>query len=92
MRFLVKFAAVASLCAAGATAPALSQTQAAAPSAPPAGLADPNEVVCEKQEVTGSRLAARRVCRTRAEWAEARRLDRQEVEKVQTNRGLRGGN
>ena len=32
---------------------------------------DPNERVCEKQTVVGSRLAVRRVCATRAEWARA---------------------
>jgi hypothetical protein len=54
-----------------------------------AGL-DPNQVVCEKQEVVGSRLTSRRVCMTRAQWAEARLQDRQNVEKVQVQRGLKG--
>jgi invasion protein IalB len=49
---------------------------------------NPSEVVCEKQEVTGSRLAHRRVCMTRSQWNDARRQDRQAVEKVQTERGL----
>ena len=44
---------------------------------------DPNEVVCEKQEVIGSRLAAKRICRTRAEWAEQRRIDREVVGRSQ---------
>lgn len=44
---------------------------------------DPNEVVCEKQEVIGSRLAAKRVCRTRAEWVEQRRIDREVVGRSQ---------
>lgn len=44
---------------------------------------DPNQVVCEKQEETGSRLATKRVCMTRSQWAEQRRLDRQDVEKAQ---------
>ena len=48
---------------------------------------DPNEVVCEKIPVIGSRLAAKRVCQTRAEWDEQRRLQRQEVDRVQTQRG-----
>jgi hypothetical protein len=51
---------------------------------------DPNEVVCERQEVLGSRLATRRVCKTRAEWADLRLQDRQEVEKVQVRRGMSG--
>ena len=48
--------------------------------------ADPNEVVCEKQQDTGSRLTSERVCMTRSQWAEQRRLDRQEIEKAQTER------
>jgi hypothetical protein len=60
-----------------------SSQQAAARSAP-----DPNQVICEKQEETGSRLAAHRVCKTRAEWAEERRLNRQDIEKMQTQRDL----
>ena len=49
---------------------------------------DPNEVICEKQEVVGSRLAVRRVCKTRAQWADDRLQDRQEVEKIQVQRGM----
>ncbi len=45
--------------------------------------ADPNERICENQTVVGSRLAARRVCATRAEWAEKRRLDRESIDKTQ---------
>jgi hypothetical protein len=48
---------------------------------------DPNKMICEKQEVLGSRLAVKRVCMTRAEWAEQRRIDRQNVERQQVNGG-----
>jgi hypothetical protein len=51
---------------------------------------DPNEVVCEKQEVLGSRLQTRRVCMTRAQRADLRLQDRQEVERVQVQRGMKG--
>ena len=44
---------------------------------------DPNEIVCEKIEVIGSRLAVKRVCGTRAEWAEKRKLDREAVDQAQ---------
>lgn len=44
---------------------------------------DPNQIVCEKQQDTGSRLASKRICMTRSQWAEQRRLDRQDVEKAQ---------
>ena len=65
-------------------APAIGQT----PLAPPK---DPlSEVVCEKQEVIGSRLQTRRVCMTRAQWADARRQDREFLEQKQTRRGTKG--
>lgn len=44
---------------------------------------DPNQVICEKQEVLGSRLAVRKVCMTRSEWAAQRQSDRQLVERSQ---------
>lgn len=69
----------------------LAQTQQnAAPSnsGPTASKAlDPNEVICEKQEVIGSRLASKRICMTRSQWAEQKSQDRQEIDKVQTQRG-----
>lgn len=71
-----------------AASPSLAQAQA--PAAPAqAQQLDPNEVVCEKQEVVGSRLAVKRVCKTRAQWADQRLQERQEVEKVQTQRGMK---
>lgn len=45
---------------------------------------DPNEMVCVKEEVLGSRLQTRKVCHTRAQWAELRQADRQNIERVQT--------
>jgi hypothetical protein len=62
-------------------------TQALAGQAPKKAL-DPNEVVCEKQNVAGSRLATKRVCMTRAQWADLKSQDREEVEKVQVRRGM----
>ena len=44
---------------------------------------DPNERVCETLTIVGSRLATKRVCATRAEWAESRKQDREETEKAQ---------
>jgi hypothetical protein len=49
---------------------------------------DPNEVICERQEEIGSRLASTKICKTRAEWAEERRVSRMDVEKVQTQRDM----
>jgi len=52
--------------------------------APQAGAAE--ERVCENITVVGSRLARRRVCATRAEWAERRKQDREVTEQFQTMR------
>ena len=47
---------------------------------------DPNEMVCENEEVLGSRLATRRICMTRAQWAEKRRDDRAAIDRSQTQK------
>lgn len=75
---------------AGAAVPAAAQAQNAPPAA--SQQSDPrlNEIVCQKQEVTGSRLGVKRICKTRAEWAESQLQDRQEVERVQSRRGMKG--
>ena len=70
---------------AGASSPQAAQPeQAASPKKP----VDLNEMVCEKQAVPGSRLVAARVCHTRAEWADLKGQDRQELERVQVQRGM----
>ena len=68
------------LLAIAATPPAPAQTQAKA------GY-DPNEKVCESIPVIGSRLARKRVCATRAEWEEKKRLDREAVDQAQRQIG-----
>jgi hypothetical protein len=55
----------------GIEAPALPQP------APSARQRDPNEIVCERIKLPGSRVEARKVCGTRAEWAELRRRERE---------------
>ena len=77
---------------AAAVSPALAQTAATQPSQPAAArpVYNPNEIVCQKQEVTGSRLVAKKVCMTRAEWADRQLQDRQELERAQTRRGMKG--
>jgi len=44
---------------------------------------DPNARICEDLSMVGSRLAVRRVCATRAEWEEKRRLDRDAIDQAQ---------
>lgn len=53
---------------------------------------DPNRMICEKQAVSGSRLATRRVCMTAAEWEIRKLEDRQAIEKGQMQaKGPSGG-
>ena len=44
---------------------------------------DPDQKVCEDITIVGSRLAVKRVCATRAQWAEKRRRDRELVDQAQ---------
>ena len=69
---------------------------AADPAQPRKSGYDPNERICENIILTGSRLATKRFCATRAEWEERKRLDREAIEAAQrspcviqrsTNRG-----
>lgn len=62
---------------------AMTGTAPPEPVAPSGSSADPNEKICENMAQIGSRLAKRRVCATRAEWAERRLQDRQDAEKIQ---------
>jgi len=59
-----------------------------APASPSQGQTkglDPNEVVCQKLEVIGSRLAVKKICMTRSQWEDSRLQDRQFVEKIQAS-------
>jgi hypothetical protein len=53
---------------------------------------DPNRIICEKQEVAGSRVATKKVCLTAAQWEERRREDREAVEKGQRQARAPSGN
>ncbi|HEX4801343.1 MAG TPA: hypothetical protein VFU91_09230 [Sphingomicrobium sp.] len=90
MRNLLIVSATALVLTPVASAPAFAQSQTQQQQQQQSGkkVPDPNEVVCEKQQDTGSRLAAHRVCMTRSQWAEQRRLDRQDVDKAQTQAPL----
>ncbi len=69
--------------AALSTGPVLAQSTQAPSDTAAKETRDPNEVVCEKQEVVGSRLATQKVCMTRAQWADLRKQDREAIERVQ---------
>lgn len=49
-----------------------------------------DRVICRSVEEIGSRLSAKRVCMTSAQWAEQRRLQAAEVEEMQ-RRGQSAG-
>lgn len=78
---LVTLAAVAAL---GAT-PLLAQVSSIETSRPADKVEDPNKLICERVEKTGTRLGARRVCMTKAEWDAQRRASREELERQQQN-------
>lgn len=54
---------------------------------PAAKTQDPDQIICEKQEVVGSRIATQRICMTRSQWADQRRSERMDLERAQTQRG-----
>ena len=64
-------------------APAVAQTQASDQSAPGAKAKDPNRIICEKVQETGSRLNIRRVCMTAQQWEDQKRRDRENLQDAQ---------
>ncbi|AUN30921.1 hypothetical protein [Niveispirillum cyanobacteriorum] len=46
---------------------------------------DANKEICKGEKPTGTRLAKKKVCRTKAEWDEFYRLQRAETEQMQRN-------
>jgi hypothetical protein len=44
---------------------------------------DPNQRICEDVTQVGSRLSTKRICATRAQWAEMRKQDREAVDNAQ---------
>jgi hypothetical protein len=83
-----------------AAVPAAPVAPAATSPAPaaPAGTAltqtaaKPDRMVCEEEEVIGSRLGGHRVCKPASVWAQERRDAHDEIERAQTNRGVGGPN
>lgn len=88
----VIFLAVAALsplasAAASDTAP-VNAPQAIAAAAPPTEVVGegPDKVICRREKALGSRITAKRICQTAAEWERQRRDDQQLAEKVQSGR------
>lgn len=59
--------------------------------APNHNVGDPNERICEKITPVGSRLATKRFCGTRAEWADRKLQDKQALERAQLGPCVRDG-
>ena len=81
---VIGFAASVAFLVMGSSGVAQTATPPAQPQPTAKKVPDPNEVICERQSDSSSRLATKRICMTRSQWAEQRRLDRQDVEKAQT--------
>ena len=64
-------------------APALAQAQNSGQPAPASKDKDPNRLICQRVEETGSRVASRKVCMTAQQWEEKRRADREFLEDAQ---------
>ena len=79
MRKPAILAAIATLAMIASTAPLQADTASQAKRV----SADPNERVCEDVIQTGSRLAKKRFCGTRAEWEARKKADREVVEDAQ---------
>jgi len=90
MRNLLFVTAVSVMISPIAATPAFAGDTVSMPQQTARNTLDPNEVVCEKQEDTGSRLSSSKICMTRSQWAEQRRLNRQDIEKMQTQRPCAG--
>ena len=86
MRHLIFLTAAVLTVSGAASAPAFAQTASQTPSNAENKIPDPNEVVCEKERDSSSRLVVNKVCMTRAQWAEQRRLNRMDIDKLQTQR------
>lgn len=62
----------------------LTQAEAQTPSQKTVSTAgNQNERICEDITLTGSRIATKRFCGTRAQWADKKLQDKQEVERIQ---------
>ena len=71
----------------GLSAPALADSPSGKQPAESSSGKDPSEIVCEKIKLSGSRIAAKRICQTRAQWDIQRQEDRQAIEQGQTRGG-----
>lgn len=64
---------------------AMAQTAPAGDAPAAAAANDADKEICKGEKPTGTRLAKKKVCRTKAEWDEFYRLQRAETEQMQRN-------
>jgi len=62
------------------TVPASAQTATAGQPAEAQKAKDPNRIICEREDEIGTRLGARKICRTAAEWDAMRKANRDQLE------------
>jgi hypothetical protein len=79
---MLKLITLAVVAALGAT-PLIAQVSSIETARPAGKPVDPNKLVCERVEKTGTRLGARRVCMTADQWAAQRSEQRADLERVQ---------
>jgi invasion protein IalB len=85
---LVSVASLTVLAAFAQAQPATPQQQAQTQQpGVPAAIPDGEKIVCEKQEVVGSRLATHKICMTKNEWARTRGDDQEWIKRTQQQRG-----
>ena len=81
--------AASALALAAFAAPAMAGASDPAPAAAPAAQTDEgemNKVVCRRVAAIGTRLSAKKVCRTKAQWDAEAAANRQDLERSQTQR------
>ena len=85
-----KLLVCSAIIAVSVSVPAVADPQAA-PAIQSSQTGPADQVICERQEDTGSRLSSHKICHTRSQWAEIRRDDRSDVERAQSQRALNSG-
>ena len=88
-----KFCAAAAMVLLATAVPALAGSSTASTAQPTTDSGDgaQNTMVCRRIESIGTRLAAKRVCRTKGEWDAEQAANRQNLERNQTARSGRDG-
>ena len=87
----VKFIMAGVACVTLMSAAAASASTPAAAQPSTTAKQDPNRIICEKVQETGSRLNARKTCMTAAQWVEQRKRDREAVEDAQRQKAEPAG-